>query len=318
SGGNDSSLVVAIIARELGIRPKTFSIGFHSPMSEHVAARQIAAHLGADHRELVLDPSAVDTLPTIVDALDEPNGDASCLPVYLLSRFARREVTVVLTGDGGDEMFGGYGRYTDTIRDSSLRQRWSWLRTHGRRWTVSQTYVGCRILTTTEDGLRNLVERVEPGAENVLAHMRAVADGRGPVLHRLRTLDATMYLPGAVLAKVDRMSMQFALEVRSPLLDARIGRWASDLPVRFCHDGRTAKRLLKRLCLRYLPESIVFRPKQGFGSPEPDWAKERMLRLANDLFFGPQSQLAAFLDPTRLRRHVDQQRDPQYFHYYQL
>jgi asparagine synthase (glutamine-hydrolysing) len=318
SGGNDSSLVVAMIARELGIRPRTFSIGFtNSPMSEHVAARQIAEHLGADHRELLLEPASVDMLPTIVDCLDEPNGDGSCLPVYLLSRFARREVTVVLTGDGGDEMFGGYGRYTDTIRDSSLRHRLSWWRTHSRRWTASQAYVGCRILTTTEENLRSLVEHVEPEAEETLAHMRRVVDGRGPILHRLRTLDAAMYMPGAVLAKVDRMSMRFALEVRCPLLDARIGRWAAQLPAHLCHDGTMAKRILKQLCLKYLPESIVFRPKQGFGSPEPDWAKDRLMNLAEELFFDSGSRITTFLDPIRLRRHMQQQRDPQFFNYYQ-
>jgi asparagine synthase (glutamine-hydrolysing) len=318
SGGNDSSLVVAMIARELGVRPKTFSIGFtNSPMSEHIPARQIAEHLGADHRELILEPASVDMLPTIVDCLDEPNGDGSCLPVYLLSRFARRDVTVVLTGDGGDEMFGGYGRYTDTIRDSSLRHRLNWRRTQGRRWTASQAYVGCRILTTTENELRTLVAHVEPEAEETLAHMRCVVDSGGPVVHRLRTLDVAMYMPGAVLAKVDRMSMRFALEVRCPLLDARIGKWAGQLPANMCHDGKIAKRILKQLCLRYLPESIVFRPKQGFNSPEPDWAKDRLLKLANELFFDSGSQITAFLDPARLRGHMQRQCDPQFFNYYQ-
>src|SRR5262249_31151265 len=138
SGGNDSSLVVAVMARELGVKAKTFSIGFtNSPTSEHHAARQIAEHLGTDHCELLVEPSAVDLLPTIVDTLDEPNGDSSCLPVYLLSEFARREVTVALSGDGGDEMFGGYGRYTDTVREASLRglrYRWRWYRQTGKPW----------------------------------------------------------------------------------------------------------------------------------------------------------------------------------------
>jgi len=99
SGGNDSSLVVAIMARELGVQAKTFSIGFtNSPTSEHLAARQIADHLGCDHHELLVEPSAVDLLPTIVDSLDEPNGDSSCLPVYLLCQFARRQVTVAISG----------------------------------------------------------------------------------------------------------------------------------------------------------------------------------------------------------------------------
>jgi asparagine synthase (glutamine-hydrolysing) len=322
SGGNDSSLVVAVMARELGVRAKTYSIGFtNSPTSEHLAARQIARHLGTEHHELLVEPSAVDLLPTIVDALDEPNGDSSCLPVYLLSRFARQEVTVALSGDGGDEMFGGYGRYTDTIRETrlrALRYRWRWRRATGSRWSVGRAYLSDRILPMTENTLHGLVEQMEPEVEQLLEEMRTFADDSGPVLHRLRTLDANTYMPGAVLAKVDRMSMQFALEVRSPLLDARIGNWAANLPARLCNDGQTAKRILKELCLRYLPESIVFRPKQGFGVPDQCWSQERLLNLADDLLLGPGSQLTGYLDAAKLREHLRRQREPRQFHVYQV
>ncbi len=320
SGGNDSSLVVAIMARELGVRPQTFSIGFtNSPSSEHVAARQIAEHLGCDHHELLVEPSAVDLLPTIVDALDEPNGDSSCLPVYLLCRFARCAVTVALSGDGGDELFGGYGRYTHTLREASnLYFRLHWLKRHRRRWRASRAYLSERILPMTEDTLRGLVERLEPEAERLLNAMRATADGRGSVLHRLRTLDATSYLPGAVLAKVDRMSMQFALEVRSPLLDSRLAGWASSLPAWVCNDGRTAKKVLKRLALRYLPESIVHRPKQGFGLPDQCWSQDRLLDLADGLLLGTGARVQGHLDGQKLRRHLAGQRDPRLFNVYQI
>jgi asparagine synthase (glutamine-hydrolysing) len=322
SGGNDSSLVVAIMARELGVKAKTFSIGFtNSPMSEHEAARQIAKHLETEHRELLVEPSAVDLLPTIVAALDEPNGDSSCLPVYLLSEFARREVTVALSGDGGDEMFGGYGRYTDTVREASLRglrYRWRWRRQTGKPWTVSSAYLGDRILPMTVETLLELTGRIEPEVTDLLIDMRTIADGEGPVLHRLRTLDANTYLPGAVLAKVDRMAMRFALEVRSPFLDARIGRWAANLPASVCNDGRMTKKLLKRLCQQYLPDSIVFRPKQGFGVPDRCWSHERLLNLADDLLFGTGSQLLGFVDRLRLREHLKRMRDPERFHVYQV
>src|SRR5262249_40510964 len=163
-----------------------------------LAAREIAAHLGCDHHELLVQPSAVDLLPTIAEALDEPNGDSSCLPVYLLSAFARRQVTVALSGDGGDEMFGGYGRDTPTVREAAqLSFRRRWLRHTRRRWQAGRAYVSERLLPMTEETLRGLVERLEPEAEALLGRMRAVADGRGPVLHRLRTLDAATYLPGA-------------------------------------------------------------------------------------------------------------------------
>jgi asparagine synthase (glutamine-hydrolysing) len=320
SGGNDSSLVVAVMARELGVRAKTFSIGFtNSPGSEHVAAREIATHLGCEHHELLVEPSAVDLLPTIAAALDEPNGDSSCLPVYLLSRFARQKVTVAISGDGGDEMFGGYGRYTHTLREATNVYCWlRWLKHNRRRWRAGRAYVSERLLPMTDETLRTLVERLEPEAERLLADMRAVADGRGPVLHRLRTLDADNYLPGAVLTKVDRMSMRFALEVRSPLLDVRLARWAAGLPAWACNDGRVAKRVMKRLALLYLPEAIVNRPKQGFGLPDQCWSQDRLLDLADDLLLGPGARVQSYLDGPKLRHHLARQREPGMFSVYQI
>ena len=320
SGGNDSSLVVAVMARELGVRPQTFSVGFtQSPASEHEAARRIADHLGATHHELLVDPSAVEMLPEIVAALDEPNGDLSCLPVYLLSQFAREDVTVALSGDGGDEMFGGYGRYTETINEaSSWRRRLGWLRRTRRWWSAGRAYLSDRILPISESVLRNLAGRLAPETKELVRRLRAVADGRGPVLHRLRTLDANSYLPGAVLAKVDRMSMRFALEVRCPLLDRRVADWAATLPAAMLNDGQETKKVLKRLALRYLPEDIVHRPKQGFAPPDPCWSRDRLLDLADGLLGGSGSRIASFLDARKLRDHLVQQRAPSRFNVYQV
>src|SRR5262249_15483907 len=120
------------------------------------------------------------------------------------------------------------------------------------------------------------------------------------------------------LAKVDRMSMQFALEVRSPLLDSRMAHWAATLPAHVCNDGRTGKKLLKRLARRYLPEAIVNRPKQGFGVPDQCWSQDRLLDLADDLLLSPGAQLAGHLDQKKLRQHLVQQRNPQLFNVYQI
>jgi asparagine synthase (glutamine-hydrolysing) len=320
SGGNDSSLVVAIMARELGVRVRTYSVGFTgSPSSEHHAARQIAQHLGTDHHELLVDPSAVDMLPTIVGALDEPNGDSSCLPVYLLCQFARRQVTVALSGDGGDEMFGGYGRYTDTLNEAaSIIHRLRWFKHFRQWWTPARAYLGERILPMTEPTLRHLVGSLHPDVDHLMRQFRGIANGRGPVLHRLRTLDAMSYMPGAVLAKVDRMSMQFALEVRSPLLDLRLARWVEGLPARALNDGVIAKKLIKQLALRYLPEGIVNRPKQGFGVPDQCWSQDRLLDLADDLLASPTAMLAGHLDRNKLRQHLREQRQPRWFNVYQI
>src|SRR5439155_15655285 len=193
-----------------------------------------------------------------------------------------------------------------------------WRQQMRRPWTVSGAYLSDRILPMTVETLVDLAGGIEPEMTDLLVDMRATADGPGPVVHRLRTLDANTYMPGAVLAKVDRMAMRFALEVRSPLLDVRIARWAASLPAAVCNDGKLTKKLLKRLCLRYLPASIVFRPKQGFGVPDRCWSQDRLLNLADDLLLGTSGQLTAHLDARRLRAHLQRQRDPQAFHVYQI
>jgi asparagine synthase (glutamine-hydrolysing) len=170
----------------------------------------------------------------------------------------------------------------------------------------------------TESTLVNLAGRLEPEVADLLGRLRAIADAGGPVLHRLRTLDAMSYMPGAVLAKVDRMSMQFALEVRCPLLDKRLAEWAQTLPASCLHDGKTPKILLKWLALQYLPKSIVYRRKQGFGVPDQCWSQGRLLDLAESLLTGPGARLTAYLDLGRLREHLRQQRSPAHFHVYQI
>jgi asparagine synthase (glutamine-hydrolysing) len=320
SGGNDSSLVVAIMARELGVCTKTFSIGFaKTPSSEHLAARQIATHLGTDHHELLVEPSAIDLLPTITAGLDEPNGDSSCLPVYLLCQFARKQVTVALSGDGGDEMFGGYGRYTNAIRESTdFFQRMRWIKHNRAWWQADRAYFRSGILPMTEHELVRLAGRLAPETQELIARLRGALYGPGPVLHRLRTLDVDHYMPGAVLAKVDRMSMQFALEVRCPFLDTRLAARAECLPTAILNDGQVPKKVLKQLALRYLPPEIVNRPKQGFGVPDQCWSMDRMLTLAEDLLLGSGGRVTGFLDKTRLREHLKRQRDPGRFHVYQI
>jgi len=194
-----------------------------------------------------------------------------------------------------------------------------YLRTHGKFWRASEQYLNWRLLTMPEWTLRTLTDRLEPETERLLAWMHAAAGrGRRGLLHRLRTLDVATYMPGAVLAKVDRMSMQFALEVRSPLLDTRVARWAARLPARMCNDGQTGKKILKRLVRRYLPEEIVNRPKQGFGLPDQCWSQRHLLDLADGLLRDPSSQLAGFLDRGALRRHLAGQREPAEFRVYQV
>jgi asparagine synthase (glutamine-hydrolysing) len=321
SGGIDSSLVVATMVKDLGVRPKTFSIGFKdTPDSEHLAARRIADWLGTDHHELLVDPSAVEMVPTIAAALDEPNGDSSCLPVYLLSEFTRRHVTVALSGDGGDEMFGGYGRYGQTLQEAKSPWRYWYSLRHLRQWwTPSRAYLDRRALTMPPHTVLPLVGTFHPDVLAQMDRWRHHLNARWqPLIHRMRQFDAEAYMPGAVLAKVDRMSMQFALEVRCPLLDVRLGRWAAGLPARYCHDGETSKRILKKLAAHYLPDDIINRPKMGFGLPDRTWAKGPLLNLACDLLLSPQAKVGDRLQRSGLQAYLTRQQDPHCFSIYQV
>ncbi len=321
SGGVDSSLVVAVMAREPGVRVRTFSIGFKdSPESEHLVARSVARALDTEHHELLVAPSAVDLAPTIADALDEPNGDSSCLPVYLLSEFTRRHVTVALSGDGGDELFGGYGRYGSFLAEARDPLRyWRAARRLRRWWTPGRAYLDLQLLNLPERLLRSLTGPLLPENAEMVRGWRHLLNNRSrPLIHRLRTLDVEAYMPGSVLAKVDRMSMHFALEVRCPLLDVRLGRWASGLPGAWCHDGRESKRLLKRLLARYVPKEVVYRPKVGFGLPGQAWSKERLLGLASDLLLSGDSPAAGYLDRKGLQAYLRMQERPECFSVYQV
>jgi asparagine synthase (glutamine-hydrolysing) len=322
SGGVDSSLVVAIVRRELQKEINTYSIGFEgSPESEHEEARAIAAHLGATHHDKVLKPDGIALIHEIAAALDGPNGDSSCLPTYLLSAFARQEVTVALSGDGGDELFGGYGRYRDTMNelaDPDLLRR-----VHGfdpAAATPADLYMSLRWHIWLPAQVDLLLGGLPPGTRSRLADWRAALnDPSTPPMHRMRTLDANLYLPGAVLAKVDRMSMQHALEVRSPLLDTQFAEIAMGLTEEDCWAGPdVTKKLLKEIASEYLPRDWMFRSKKGFGLPSNAWAKTDVIQLCGEVLDGPGVLLRDQLDPAALRATVKAQSQEDQFSIYQM
>ncbi len=322
SGGVDSSLVVAMMARELGREVKTFSIGFAgTDESEHEYARQVAKLLGTDHHDRIIEIDAVHMAEEIAGALDEPNGDSSCLPTYLLSRFAREQVTVALSGDGGDELFGGYRRYTDTLADAgNWNARLRMLLLGGRWWKPADGYLSQRLLIFGPDEVAKLMGGLPPAIEGLLDDWRRELNSpRLPLIHRMRNLDAASYLPGAVLAKVDRMSMQFSLEVRSPLLDRSVARFAEGLDAADCFQPpSTTKPLLKTLAERYLPAEQMQRPKMGFGLPSNSWSRDDMLSLAQDTVAAPGGELGNHVDRAALGGLIERLGQPGRFSIYQL
>src|SRR5260221_8036016 len=286
SGGVDSSTACALVRHKLKLPLSTFTIGFRGAEdSEHEAARQFAAHLGTTHHEQILDPSAGDFLLNIGGVLDEPNADTSCLPTYLLSQFARRHVTVALSGDGGDELFCGYDRYLLTLAEADSAAP-------GR--DTGKAYYGGRILISSEAQVAALLGAMPAGTQALVDGLReAVRSGNGPLHARIRNTDVANYMPGAVLAKVDRMSMRHSLEVRTPFLNVDLARFAARLPAEHLYKGNRGKVILREIARRYLPAALVEAPKRGFGLPTTLWGKEEQLRVAEVLLMGPESRLRA-------------------------
>ncbi len=323
SGGVDSSLVVAVVRKELGKDINTYSIGFEgSAESEHEDARAIATHLGANHHDAMVKPDGIDMIYKIASVLDQPNGDSSCLPTYLLSEFTRRHVTVALSGDGGDELFGGYGRYRDTMNevdDLDLRRR-----VHGHvadSMTTADMYMSLRWHIWLPDQVRKMRGGELPDAtrERLASWRRIMEDDKVPVMHRMRTLDANLYMHGAVLAKVDRMSMQHSLEVRCPLLDVQFSEIAMGLSESDCWaTPNVTKKILKDIACDYLPHEWMHRSKKGFGLPANAWAQEDVLNLSKELIGSNDAYLASHLDAKALRATIANQSRPDHFSIYQM
>jgi len=342
SGGIDSSAVVALMAAE-GPPPETFSIGFEdASYNELDAARLVARHVGANHHEEILVASPEGALDAVDRALDEPLADASLIPTYMVSRMARKHVTVALSGDGGDEMFAGY----DWYRAAAIADRW-------RRVPGPVRYAFDAALRRVpprpqKKGLVNKLKRFSDGTQMApeLEHLswqlfagaaekRALYRGElaefaaaarpeawgtsileaaptADALSRRQWTDIHLYLPDDILAKVDRASMAVSLEARSPFLDVNVVEFAMRIPSRFRMDARQRKLVLKRAIAPLVPEEILRRRKEGFSIPMKHWLRRELLPTARDLLTG--SILADYFDPNVCRRLIDEHRSGQFNH----
>ncbi len=332
SGGVDSSAVAAMMT-QLGGEVKTFSVGFvDRSFDESAHARQVAKHLGTEHHELTLEPGMLlDLVPRLPELLDEPLGDASIIPTYLLSEFTRRHVKVALGGDGGDELFAGYptlqahrlaGYYLKAPR--LLRE--GLVEPAVRRLPVSRgnlsfdfrakRFVSGAAYPTAERHQRwmgsfDREERTALLAREVRPQVRESADG-DPINQVLR-LDMRLYLENDILVKLDRASMAASLEGRVPLLNNDFVEYATRLPLNLKLRGLRSKFLLKRALRGILPDTILNRPKKGFGIPVAHWLrgplKEQMLsvlspeRIAREGFFD-RGEVKRLIDD-----HLDGRRD---------
>ena len=304
SGGVDSSLVTAMAVRH-SRRVRTFSIGFrgNSTFDETPHARLVARHFGTEHIELIAEPSAADLLPRLARQFDEPLVDSSMIPTWLVSHLVRQHCTVALGGDGGDELFGGYGHYDRllTLEAGSrsfplpIRRLVSkaagvlpvgfkgrnWLQALGTDWSSGLPMVANYFDAAIRRRLLGRHAIAAPMAEQIFAERtpRAV-----DLLQRATRMDFSNYMAEDILVKVDRASMMNSLEIRAPFLDYKLAEFAfGRVPTSLKTSGSKRKILLKRLCQRVLPPEFDRQRKQGFGIPMNDWLKAGPLR---DLYWG--------------------------------
>ncbi len=291
SGGVDSSAVVSMMVQEAGASVKTFSVGFREKgFNELPYAREVAEWFGTDHHELLVGPEDLGVLEEILSSFDEPFADASAIPTYLVSQLARRHVKVVLSGDGGDELFAGYDRYLVDDRrrylgllgDAGLGIGLRVLSRTLPEGTPGKNYLYNLSLPRMERYLDS-ISLFPPRAIQVLLDGGEIlydgslfdavlkAGERLDPLSRLQNTDLQTYLPGDILTKVDRMSMANSLEARVPLLDHQVVEFACGLPTGFRLRAGKTKYLLKRFLEGKVPPQVLSRPKHGFGVPLNGW-----------------------------------------------
>ena len=318
SGGVDSSLVVGLMARASSRPVKTFSIGFDEPQFDELEhARRVAQHFGTEHHEFVVRPDGLSILDRLIGHFDEPFADSSAIPTWYVSEMARRHVTVVLSGDGGDELFGGYDRYLPHPRVAPFDR----LPLPGKRQVASMVWPllphgargknFLRHVARTDDGrYLDSIAFFQPDEKQALYSpdmRRQLGDWRGrarwprhfarfaalPPHSRMMRFDFETYLPEDVLTKVDRMSMAHSIESRVPLLDNEVIEFAASLPASLKIMQRPPQARAQGGGQRLLPPEILDRKKQGFGVPLGIWFRGGLTDVFADILLSPRRVSAA-------------------------
>jgi asparagine synthase (glutamine-hydrolysing) len=324
SGGIDSSLVTALLQKQSNTQLKTFTIGFHDKnLNEAEFAKQVANHIGTDHTELYCTEEDFKRIvPRLPDFYDEPFGDSSGIPTYLVSQLARQQVTVSLSADGGDEIFGGYTKYEMTQKvfnkingyPKIIRQGVSALvnpidpsvlETYGQSLPILKNYTGISnkfhkfknalsSATLTDFFNNSSVYFSKDELQNIYPHYKNrfetnIQPQAGKNIGFLSLIDIQTYLEGDIMTKVDRATMQVALEGREPFLDHKVIEFGLKLPDSMKIQGSSTKHLLRKILYKYVPKDLIERPKQGFAVPIEQWLqtylKDDLMALAVDKQF---------------------------------
>ena len=327
SGGLDSSCVVAVMAKLTNSPVKTFSIGFaEEDFSELPYARQVASRYQTEHHELIVRPDAIELLPKLARQFDEPFGDSSAIPTYLVSKLAREHVTVSLSGDGGDELFAGYKRYAHTLSTLGLQSKLGFLPAKLRiglfksladRLPAHMRGVGLlrRLGMSTFETYMDVAYCQSRAWVWALLHAdvktRLNSNGQddpfraffstveaGDDLTRMQYLDTKTYLPEDILTKVDRASMLTSLEARVPLLDHKILEFVARIPASLKFRQGEGKYIFRRFLQGLLPSELLTRRKMGFGVPLVHWFRSDLAGYAREILFSQRSKERGFFNPS--------------------
>jgi asparagine synthase (glutamine-hydrolysing) len=344
SGGIDSSSIVALMSTQHASRLETFSIGFReSSFNEAHHAANVARHFGTVHTELYVDANDVrDTIPLLPQIYDEPFADISQVPTFLVSRLAARSVTVALTGDGGDELFGGYPRYSmgaglwskmqhvpsrwrpaigDLLKQAprAIDRAFSWAFPHDESSGIhglrpAQKLIKLGRVFSSRDVEALYWRLLAPWGEPQLLRRPSTGPAFAPdteefplttIEENFMLRDLVGYLPDGILAKVDRAAMAVGLETRAPLLDRRVVEFALRMPASMKFRGGVGKWLLRQVLYRHIPKKLVDRPKMGFGIPIASWLRGPLKPWAYDLIASSRGDAAHLVDLRALRSLLD-------------
>ena len=337
SGGLDSSAVVGAM-REVGVTDlRTYSIGFEQDSHNELPfARRVAEQFETDHHEYVVKPDALSVIPKLAAMFDEPYADSSAIPSWYLADMASREVVVALNGDGGDELLGGYTRYTSYLSGrsvrvprsatKSMRRVGQWLQAHGsvsplvRKAGTAATLLAesdpahryARFLSyfrpEEKDDIFSAEMRSRVGHEDSYALVDQVWRGArdSDVVNRLLAVDTFTYLPGDLLPKVDITTMSVSLEARSPLLDHTLFEWAAGVAGHRKIVGGSGKHILKQALVGSLPDDLIHRRKKGFGVPLGEWLRGPLRELVHDTLTDATATARGHFDPLKVRTLIEQ------------
>ncbi len=328
SGGYDSTIITAYMAKLMNEKVQTYSIGFHSAQfNEAHHAKQVANFLGTNHHEEILSPDPALVVEKISHVLDQPFADSSIVPTYLLAKFARENLVVALSGDGGDEIFGGYDRYLaapilqtlnpilgfakfglNLMNTSSVGNKRKIIRTGSQMKSMpslAERYFSIQSLAQREvlQGLLNENIFTDVISAEFINHFNS-----GKNLSKLDQLvrsDLSYYLPGDILTKVDIATMANSLELRSPMLDVNVVEWGISLPRKYRIKGFETKHILKDVARSLVPANLIDRPKMGFGIPRAEWLRTGMKEMVIDTLTDTTAAQRSWFDKLEVKKVID-------------